>query len=32
MWAKNQAKWNAAMSWCKQHDYEFVILTEKDLN
>jgi len=30
--AVNQAKWEAATAWAKKHDYEFIILTEKDLN
>lgn len=28
---KNQAKWSAARSWCSKMDYEFTILTEKEL-
>lgn len=28
---KNQAKWAAAQSFCIKHDYEFTILTEKEL-
>ena len=31
MWATNQAKWKAAKEWCEDHNYEFRILTEKDL-
>lgn len=27
----NQAKWEAAKKWCKDHDWEFLILTEKHL-
>ena len=27
----NQAKWKAAREYCKQHGYEFVVLTEKEL-
>lgn len=30
-WMKNQAKWNAAEEWCKDRNYEFKILTERDL-
>jgi hypothetical protein len=28
---KNQAKWCAAREWCKKQNYEFTILTEKEL-
>lgn len=28
---KNIAKWEAARVWCKKHNYEFTILTEKEL-
>lgn len=28
---KNQAKWLAAKEWCKKYQYEFTILTEKEL-
>ena len=28
---KNQAKWSAARSWCSKMNYEFTILTEKEL-
>lgn len=31
-WAINQAKWNAAKSWCKAKNYLFIILNEKHLN
>jgi hypothetical protein len=31
-WAINQAKWNAAKSWCKSKGYLFIILNEKHLN
>lgn len=31
MWAINQAKWNAAKEWCADHNYEFKIMTEKEL-
>lgn len=31
-WAINQAKWNAAKSWCKAKGYLFIILNEKHLN
>jgi hypothetical protein len=27
----NQAKWEAARKWCKDHQWEFLILTEKHL-
>jgi hypothetical protein len=30
-WAVNQAKWKAAREWCADHNYEFKIMTEKDL-
>lgn len=30
-YVKNQAKWQAAESWSKKHNYQFVILTEKQL-
>lgn len=30
-WAKNQAKWEAAKEWCEDRNYEFRILTEKEL-
>lgn len=30
-WAVNQAKWKAAKEWCADRQYEFKILTEKDL-
>jgi len=30
-WAVNQAKWKAAKEWCADHNYEFKIMTEKDL-
>jgi hypothetical protein len=26
----NQCKWKAAQEWCKQHDIEFRVITEKD--
>ncbi len=28
---QNQAKWEAARKWCKQRNYDFWILTEKEL-
>jgi predicted DNA-binding antitoxin AbrB/MazE fold protein len=28
---KNEAKWNAAKIYCKEHDLEFKIFTEKDI-
>jgi hypothetical protein len=31
MWAKNQAKWEAARKWCETKNYEFKIMTEKEL-
>ena len=31
MWATNQAKWTAAKEWCADHNYEFKIMTEKEL-
>jgi hypothetical protein len=30
-YAVNTAKWAAAETWCKSHDYKFLILTEDDL-
>jgi hypothetical protein len=27
----NQSKWEAAKKWCKDHEWEFLILTEKHL-
>lgn len=30
-WAVDQAKWKAAREWCADHNYEFKIMTEKDL-
>ena len=30
-WAVNQAKWKAAKEYCADHNYEFRILTEKEL-
>lgn len=30
-WAVNQAKWKAAKEYCKDRQYEFRILTEKEL-
>lgn len=27
----NQAKWKSAREWCKQHNIEFLILTEKEI-
>ena len=29
--AQNQAKWEAAETWCQKHGYSFLILTEKEL-
>ena len=31
-WAVNQAKWAAAEEWADKKGYEFLILTEKELN
>jgi hypothetical protein len=31
LYAKNQAKWNAAKIFCEARGWEFVIITEKDL-
>jgi hypothetical protein len=31
-YAKNAAKWKAAKQWCKKNNYQFMILTEKDLD
>lgn len=30
-WAVNQAKWKAAREWCADRNYEFKILSEKEL-
>jgi hypothetical protein len=30
-WLVNEAKWNAAKEWCADRNYEFRILTEKEL-
>jgi hypothetical protein len=30
-WIKNQAKWQAAMSFCEDNNMKFKIMTEKDL-
>lgn len=30
-YSKNQAKWRAAKEWCKNNNYGFLILTEKDI-
>jgi len=30
-YAQNIAKWESAKKWCKQHNYAFLILTEKEL-
>jgi len=30
-WAVNQAKWKAAEEFCKDNNYKFVIITEKEL-
>ncbi len=31
-WGVNEAKWKAAREYCKKNDWEFSILTEKELN
>ena len=31
-YAVNKCKWEAASAWAKKNKYEFIILTEKDLN
>lgn len=31
-WVVNQAKWEAAKRWADKKGYEFIILTEKELN
>lgn len=31
MYVRNQAKWNAAIAFCKKKGLEFLIITEKDL-
>lgn len=30
-WGVNEAKWNAAKSYCEQRNWRFVIMTEKEL-
>ena len=30
-WAVNECKWAAAKSWCEKNNFEFTILTEKNL-
>lgn len=30
-WGKNNAKWEAARRYCKERNYEFKVITEKDL-
>lgn len=30
-WVKNQAKWSAAVKYCKKRGWKFMILTEKEL-
>lgn len=30
-WAVNNCKWKAAKEWCNKNGYQFVILTEKDI-
>jgi hypothetical protein len=31
-YAVNQAKWEAAQQWCKKNDFDFMVITEKELN
>jgi hypothetical protein len=31
-WGKNQAKWEAARNVCKKHGWQFIIITEVELN
>lgn len=31
-WGINKAKWEAAQRFCAEHGWEFVLLTEKELN
>lgn len=31
MYSINQAKWEAARKWCSQHNYKFLIFTEKHI-
>lgn len=31
-WKKNLCKWRSAIEWCKKKDFDFKILTEKELN
>jgi len=31
-WGVNEAKWKAATEYCKNRGFEFIILTEKELN
>ena len=30
-WIRNQAKWEAARAWCKQHNIYFRVITEQDI-
>jgi hypothetical protein len=30
-WGVNEAKWNAAVEYCKDRNWKFKIVTEKDL-
>lgn len=30
-WKINKAKWEAAKEYCRQHKYEFQVLTEKEI-
>jgi len=31
MYIRNISKWKAAKAWCKKHNHEFLILTEREL-
>ena len=31
-YAVNRYKWDAALEWCKDRKYKFIILTENELN
>lgn len=32
MWLVNNAKWDSARAYCKKHNLQFIIITDKDLN
>jgi hypothetical protein len=32
MWAINQSKWEAAKQYCKKKNYQFIIITEKNID